>query len=541
MAELFGFEIKRKKDDTVSFAPESFDDGAVVVAAGGSYGTYVDLDGTIKTEAELVTKYREMSLQPEIDSAIEDIVNDAIVTEDEVRTVELLLDDVQISSNVKKAIQQEFDTVLELLDFNHYSYDIFRRWYIDGRLYYHVIIDEATLQDGIKELRHIDPRKIRKIREISKKKDKTNPNGPTIQKTAAEYFIYNDKGFQARAGAMAAMGTTNGLRIAKDSIVHVPSGLMDRDGTMVLSYLHKAIKPLNQLRSLEDATLIYRISRAPERRIFYIDVGNLPKMKAEQYMRDMMVRHKNRLVYDAQSGEIRDDRKFMTMLEDYWFPRREGSRGTEITTLPAGQNLGELEDVKYFQRRLFKSLNVPYSRLEPEAVYSLGRASEISREEVKFARFIDRIRVRFSDLFLQVLEKQLVMKKIMTPDEWEQYSKKFKFKYARDNFFSELKEIEILGDRINRVRDADDYAGKYFSHTWIRKNILRQTDEDIEKMNAEIQFEQQIPQYQDPEMQAAMAGGQPGQPGQEQQPTPPAGPAPEQVGNMPRPVTNFSS
>jgi len=533
--DLFGFEIKRKKEDIASFAPEQFDDGAVVVSAGGSYGTYVDLDGTVRTEAELVSKYREMALQPEIDSAIEDIVNDAIVNEEETKTVELILDDVKITENVKKAILAEFDNVIDILDFTHFSYDIFRRWYIDGRLYYHVIIDEKFVNEGIKELRYIDPRKIRKIREISKKRDKANPNAPLIQKTASEYFIYNDKGFQAKAGSMAAMGTTNGLRIAKDSIVYVPSGSTDRDGTMVLSYLHKAIKPLNQLRALEDATLIYRISRAPERRIFYIDVGNLPKMKAEQYMRDMMVRHKNRLVYDSQSGEIRDDRKFMTMLEDYWFPRREGSRGTEITTLPAGQNLGQMEDVNYFQRRLFKSLNVPFSRLEPEAVYSMGRASEISREEVKFARFIDRMRLRFSDLFVQILEKQLIMKKIMTPEDWDIISKQFKFKFARDNFFSELKELEILGDRLNRVAAADDYAGKYYSHTWIRKNILRQTDEEIEEIDEEISQEQMMPQYQNPEMMAQQQQQAPDQSAQE---APPEQNAPDS--EMSKPITDFS-
>ena len=536
--DLFGFEIKRKKEDIASFAPEQFDDGAVVVSAGGSYGTYVDLDGTVRTEAELVSKYREMALQPEIDSAIEDIVNDAIVNEEETKTVELILDDVKITENVKKAILAEFDNVIDILDFTHFSYDIFRRWYIDGRLYYHVIIDEKFVNEGIKELRYIDPRKIRKIREISKKRDKANPNAPLIQKTASEYFIYNDKGFQAKAGSMAAMGTTNGLRIAKDSIVYVTSGSTDRDGTMVLSYLHKAIKPLNQLRALEDATLIYRISRAPERRIFYIDVGNLPKMKAEQYMRDMMVRHKNRLVYDSQSGEIRDDRKFMTMLEDYWFPRREGSRGTEITTLPAGQNLGQMEDVNYFQRRLFKSLNVPFSRLEPEAVYSMGRASEISREEVKFARFIDRMRLRFSDLFVQILEKQLIMKKIMTPEDWDIISKQFKFKFARDNFFSELKELEILGDRLNRVATADDFAGKYYSHTWIRKNILRQTDEEIEEIDEEISQEQMMPQYQNPEMMAQQQQQQQQASDQSAQEAPPEQNAPDS--EMSKPITDFS-
>lgn len=517
MANLFGFEIRRKKDldPLPSFTPEVKDDGAVVVAAGGSYGTYIDLDGTVRTEAELVTKYREMAQQPEIDAAIDDIVNDSIVQEDGQKIVDIVLDDVKVANNVKKAIVQEFDNILRMLEFNSYAYDIYRRWYIDGRLYYHVIIDNNNLQDGIQELRFIDPRKIRKVREVIKKRQQTqnnDVNAAVIQKTKSEYYIYNDKGFQAKAGATIHAGSTTGLRIAKDSIVHVTSGLMDRDGTMVLSHLHKAIKPLNQLRALEDATLIYRISRAPERLVFYIDVGNLPKMKAEQYVRDMMVKYKNRLVYDANTGEIRDDRKFMTMLENYWLPRREGGRGTEITTLPGGQNLGELEDVKYFQRRLFRALNVPISRLEPETAYSLGRATEISRDEVKFAHFIDRLRLRFNELFMGVLEKQLVLKNIIAPDDWEDIRSGAKFKYAKDSYFEELKEIEIMGDRFNRLRDVMDHVGKYYSHEWVRKNILRQTDEDIEEIDKQISDERENPQYAD--ATAFEGGPEPQQPGQ---------------------------
>lgn len=497
MASLFGFEIKRKQDnaDLPSFTPEHKDDGAVVVSAGGQYGTYIDLDGTVRTEAELVSKYREMAQQPEIDSAIEDIVNDSIVTEEHVKTVELVLDDVKIANNVKKAITTEFENVLNLLDFNKYSYDIYKKWYVDGRLYYHVIIDESRLGDGIKELRYIDPRKIRKVREVSKKRDKSDPQASPIQKTAAEYYVYNDKGFQSRAGAQAAMGSTNGLRIAKDSIVHVTSGLTDRDGTLVLGYLHKAIKPMNQLRALEDATLIYRLTRAPERLIFYVDVGNLPKVKAEQYLRDMMTKYKSRLVYDSNTGEVRDDRKFMTMTENYWMARREGARGTEISSLPAGQNLGELEDVKYFQRKLFKSLNVPFTRMDPESQFSLGRPSEITREEVKFARFVDRLRLRFSDLFMGCLEKQLILKNIMTPEDWDEFSKQFKFKYARDSFFAESKEMEILTDRLNALNTIAPYAGRYYSNEWIRKNVLRQTEEEIEEIDEQIKNEQGNPQY----------------------------------------------
>lgn len=535
MATLFGFEIKRKKEDEnlTSFTPEVKDDGAIIVAAGGQYGTYVDLDGTVRTEAELVSRYREMAQQPEIDSAIDDIVHDSIVSENNQKIVELILDDLKVSNNVKKAITSEFGTVLELLDFDKYAYDIYRRWYIDGRLYYHVIIDNNKIDDGIKELRYIDPRKIRKVREIIRKRDRSDPNASVVQKTNAEYFIYNDKGFQARAGAQAAMGSTSGLRIAKDSIVHITSGLTDRDGTMVLSYLHKAIKPMNQLRALEDATLIYRLTRAPERLIFYVDVGNLPKMKAEQYLREMMTRYKNRLVYDANSGEIRDDRKFMTMTENFWFPRREGGRGTEVTTLPAGQNLGELEDVKYFQRRLYKSLNVPFSRLDPEnANYTLGRATEISRDEVKFARFIDRLRLRFSEVFLSVLEKQLIMKKIITPEDWSALEKAIKFKFAKDNYFAELKETEILNDRLNVLNAIVAYAGKYYSHEWIRKNILRQSDEEIDEIDSQIKGESIIPQYGQQDLDQAggeVGGGAPAgaAAGQQQQP-------------MPKPQTSFS-
>lgn len=530
LAELFGFEIRRKKDEEPlsSFVPETKDDGAIVVAAGGQYGTYVDLDGTVRTEAELVSKYREMAQQPEIDSAVEDITNDAIVNEDNSPIVEVLLDDVKLANNVKKAITTEFDNILNLLEFNTHAYDIFKRWYVDGRLYYHIIIDEKNIQDGVKELRYVDPRKIRKVREVAKKRDRIDPNAATVQQTKAEYYIFNERGFQARAGAQAAMSSTNGLRIAKDSIAHITSGLTDRDGTMVLSYLHKAIKPLNQLRALEDATLIYRLSRAPERLIFYVDVGNLPKMKAEQYLRDMMTRYKNRLVYDANSGEIRDDRKFMTMLENYWFPRREGGRGTEVTTLPAGQNLGELEDVKYFQKRLFKSLNVPFSRLESDAAsYSLGRATEISRDEVKFARFIDRLRMRFSELFLIVLEKQLVMKKIVTVEDWDQMSKQIKFKYAKDNYFSELKETEILNDRINSLNSVAQYAGKYYSHEWIRKHVLRQTDEDIDLIDKQIAQESVNPQFSGPSAEEQAGGFGAGSGGGQEPP-------------LPKPQTSFS-
>ena len=514
MAELFGFEIRRKQQleqqanpSIQTFAPEQKDDGAVVVAAGGAYGTYVDMEGSARSEADLINKYREVAQHPEVEQAVDDIINEAIVSEPEEKIVQLNLDDVQLSSNVKKLITNEFEEVLKLLSFNQQSYEIFKRWYVDGRLYYHVVIDNKRPQEGIKEIRYLDPRKIRKIREVKKKKD---PNTTaTVTKVNAEYYLYNEKGLNnQRAGAAAAFDSqaTVGLKIAKDSIVHVTSGMMDVNNTIVLSYLHKAIKPLNQLRTLEDATVIYRVSRAPERRIFYIDVGNLPKMKAEQYLADIMAKFKNRIVYDSSSGEIRDDRKFMTMLEDFWFPRREGGKGTEVTTLPAGQNLGELSDVQYFQKKLYQSLHVPFSRLQnADNPFDVGRSTQISRDEVKFAKFVNRLRLRFSSLFLKCLERQLILKGITTSSDWEEISQNIRFDYAKDNFFAELKETEILQSRINVLNTVVPYAGKYYSHEWIRKNILRQTDEDIEQMDEEISEEMDDPRFAPP-LEGSMGG-----------------------------------
>lgn len=499
--KLFGFEINRlqqqEEQQAASFAAPVEDDGAVMVAAGGVYGTYVDLEGSAKTEAELVTKYRDMMQHPEVDSAVDDVINEAIVSETEEEIVQINLDDVNLPNNVKKIITQEFEGIKKILNFNSQSYEVFKRFYVDGRLYYHAIIDENDPRKGIKELRYVDPRKIRKVKEISKKKDQAT--GATLQKKEREYYLFSDKGyFSGGNGNPSQTGSvTGGIRIAKDSIIHVTSGLMDRNNTVVLSYLHKAIKVLNQLRTLEDATVIYRISRAPERRIFYIDVGNLPKMKAEQYLRDMMIRHKNRVVYDANTGEIRDDRKFMTMLEDYWLPRREGNKGTEITTLPGGQNLGEMTDVNYFQKKLYRALNVPESRMQVESTYNVGRSTEIQRDEVKFSKFVNRIRLRFSQLFIKSLEKQLVLKGVMSLAEWEDIVQDVKFDYAKDNYFAELKSIEMLKERMNVLAEMDPFAGKYVSHTWIRKNVLRQTDEDIEQIDKQIEDEQFVPQYQD--------------------------------------------
>jgi hypothetical protein len=490
--QLFGFEIKRKNEEPLeSFAPEIKDDGAVIVAAGGAYGTYIDLDGTARTEAELVAKYREISLQPELEMAIDDIVNEAIDTDADI-VVQINTDKItQYSDAVKNKIREEFDNVLDLLNFQTEAYELFKRWYVDGRLFYHVIIDEKNPRAGIQELRYIDPRKIRKVREVKK-----TPKGPVVtQQVKREYYVYSERSFLTQVGNVGLAqdnNATGGLKIAVDSILHTTSGLMDKNNQMVYSYIQKAIKPLNQLRMLEDATVIYRISRAPERRIFYIDVGNLPKVKAEQYLRDMMVRHKNRLVYDATTGEVKDDRKYMTMLEDYWLPRREGNKGTEITTLPAGQNLGQMDDVLYFQKKLYQSLNVPVSRLESGQGFNIGRAAEISRDEVKFTKFVGRLRRRFSQLFLKALEKQLVLKGVISESDWPELKNQINFDFTLDNNFEEFKQAEILQNRINTLNQIMPYIGRYYSDLWVRKNVLNQSDEEIAEMMDEM-AEEKIP------------------------------------------------
>ena len=502
MATLFGFEIKREsKEETASFAPLQLDDGAHNVSTGGMYGTYVDLEGATRTEAELITRYRRMSMQPECDMAIDDIIHEFIVYDERNRIVDINLDMVQgLSASTKKIIQKEFEYVLDLLEFNEKGYEVARHWYIDGRMFYHIIVDPDNVQDGIQELRYIDPRKIKKVRE--NKKERIPGTQVQVERHINEFFLYNDKGFVGYpGGSPTSAGQDQGVKIAKDTILHCTSGVMSEDNRLVLSHLHKAIKPLNQLRILEDATVIYRIARAPERRIFYIDVGNLPKMKAEQYLRDMMVKHKNRLIYDAATGEIRDDRKFMTMLEDYWLPRREGGRGTEITTLPGGQNLGEMDDVLYFQKKMFKSLNVPVSRLEPETGMTLGRATEINRDEVKFQKFIQRLRMRFSMLFDGALEKQLVLKGHMTPEEFNEIKRDIKYDFKHDNYFSELKEDEILNARINTANALDGFLGKYFSVDWVKRNVFKMTEDEIEKMQGEMDDEAD----QSTEMDAALA------------------------------------
>lgn len=508
MASLFGFEIKRKEQEEISFVTPQTDDGAVVVSEGGIYGTYVDMDGTIKSEAELVTKYRDMAGHTEVDIAVDHIINDAIVQEPEVKAVSIMLDETEFSESIKKKINDEFEEVLKIMQFNELSYDIFKKWYVDGRLYYHCIVDENNPNDGIKELRYIDPRKIRKIRQ---QKETRSQDGTTFRKITSEYYVYNERGWAKTAGTQAVPSTSsaNGIRIAKDSIIHCTSGITSGSGDLVLGHLHQAIKPLNQLKTMEDSLVIYRISRAPERRIFYIDVGNLPKMKAEQYVRDMMTKFKNKVVYDQGTGEIRDTRKFMTMLEDFWLPRREGGRGTEITTLPGGENLGQIDDIVYFQKLLYKSLKVPVSRLDADVNFNLGRSTEITRDEINFAKFIQRLRNKFSILFLRAMERQLILKQVITPEEWDDAKNLIEFRFAQDNYYAELKEQEIMRERLALLRDIDDYAGKYYSHAYIRKNILRQTEEEIEEMDEEIEVERNDPQY-NPPMEEMGADGQPG-------------------------------
>jgi hypothetical protein len=487
---LFGFSISRDKNEAEqavqqSFSPPTNDDGALTITSAAYYGTYVDLDGTAKNEVELISRYREMAMQPEIESAIDDIVNEAICQDDDGKIIDIVLDNLKQSDKIKKAIREEFQIVLKLLNYNNMASDIFRRYYIDGKMYYHIIIDKENPTQGIKELRYIDPRKLRKVREVKKKKDERT--GVDVMDVINEYYIYNDK---VTTGASSNFGPV-GVRITTDSIISVVSGLMDSRRAVVLSYLHKAIKPLNQLRMIEDATVIYRISRAPERRIFYIDVGNLPKLKAEQYLRDIMVKYKNKLVYDANTGEIRDDRKFLSMMEDFWLPRREGGKGTEITTLPGGQNLGELEDVKYFERKLYKSLSVPISRLEPNQGFSLGRVSEVTRDELKFSKFVDRLRNKFSDVFDQALRAQCVLKGICTSDEWAMFKENIYYNFIKDNNFTELKDAELMRERLSLLTEIDPYTGRYFSQKWIQKNVLRLDDNSIAKMQKEIDKEKE--------------------------------------------------
>jgi hypothetical protein len=482
MAELFGFKITRKKDEGESFTLPSSDDGTIEVAGGGFYSQTLDVDGRDKTENDLIRRYRDIAIQPECDSAIEDIVSEGIASNEYDAPVALRLDRLEYSSKVKKRINEEFDRVLQLLDFNIKGHDIFRRWYVDGRIYYHKVIDKKEPRKGIKELRYIDPRKIKKVREVIK--DRPDPvTGIDKQKQTLEYYLYNEKVVDNSATPQSA------LKITTDSIAFCPSGLVDQTKGSVLSYLHKAIKPVNQLRMIEDALVIYRISRAPERRIFYIDVGNLPKIKAEQYLKDVMSRYRNKLVYDASTGEIRDDRNHMSMLEDFWLPRREGGRGTEITTLPGGSNLGEIEDIVYFQRKLYRSLNVPMSRMEAEQNFSIGRSTEITRDELKFSKFVQRLRKKFSALFHDVLRTQLVLTGVIAEEEWDKIKEHIQYDFLQDGHFAELRDAEILRERIDMLGQVEPYVGNFFSKSWVRKHILHQTDQEIEEIENEIEEE----------------------------------------------------
>ena len=482
MAEFFGFEINRKNGkqaEPVSIVPSTDADGAGVINSGGHFGAYLDLDADkAQNEVDQILKYRDIASQPECDAAVEDIVNEAIVGDHNEAPVNIILDKLDISDKIKATVREEFDTVLKLLQFNSYGHDIFRKWYIDGRLPYHIIINDSNPKAGIKELRYIDPLQLRKIKEVEEKQDPKT--GAKLIVKQEEYFLFQDKKMNM---------ADQGIKIHPDAIIYCTSGMLDAGRKRILSYLQKAIKPVNQLRMMEDSLVIYRISRAPERRIFYIDVGNLPKGKAEEYLRNIMNQYRNKLVYDAATGDIKDDKKHMSMLEDFFLPRREGGRGTEISTLPGGENLGQIDDIIYFQKKLYRALNVPINRLEQESTFALGRSTEISRDEVKFKKFIDRIRKRFSDVFMQTLKTQLLLKGIITVKDWDNWKENIVFDFIEDNYFSELKEAEIVRERFELIASVDEYVGKYISNEWVRKNILRQTDEDIIAIDKQIEGE----------------------------------------------------
>ena len=482
MAELFGFRITRANQDggSDSFTSPVSDDGTLdIVSGGGHYASVLDMDGRDRNEVDLIRRYRDIAQQPECDSAIEDITNEAIVSDERDQSVSILLDRLDVSPKIKTKIREEFHEILHLLDFNLKGHDIFRRWYVDGRLYYHKIIDPKNPRKGIKEVRYIDPRKIKKARETQKE---VNPStGMEMVKKIDDFYLYNDKGWEQN------VGTSEGVKITSDSITYCPSGLIDMGKGTVLSYLNKAIKPVNQLRMIEDSLVIYRISRAPERRIFYIDVGNLPKMKAESYLKDVMNRYRNKMVYDARTGEIRDDRNHMSMLEDFWLPRREGGRGTEITTLPGGSNLGEIDDITYFQKKLFRSLNVPVSRLAEESGgFQIGRSDNITRDELKFTKFVQRLRKKFTALFLDMIRTQLLLKGVIAVEEWDHFKEHIQFDFLQDGHFTELKNAEILRERLDMLGQVESYVGTYFSKEYVKKNILRMSDEEIEEIETQI-------------------------------------------------------
>ena len=528
MARLFGFSIEdgeKTPPGVVSPVPPSNQDGSEHYVSSGFYGSYVDIEGVYKNENDLIRRYRSMALYPECDSAIEDIVNEAIVSDTNDSPISIDLQNLNASDGIKKIITEEFRYILELLDFDKKAHEIFRNWYIDGRLYYNKVIDQKNPEAGIQELRYIDAAKMRYVRQVKKnpkealnnlerlagggKDNPQNYNFPELE----EYFVYTPG--NSKSGAIASSftgGSTKGIKMTRDSVTYCTSGLVDRNKGSTLSWLHKSIKPLNQLMMIEDALVIYRLSRAPERRIFYIDVGNLPKVKAEQYLRDVMMRYRNKLVYDANTGEIRDDKKFMSMMEDFWLPRREGGRGTEISTLPGGQNLGEITDIQYFQKKLYRSLNVPETRLQGDSGFSLGRSSEILRDEIKFSKFVGRMRKRFSSMFSDILKTQLLLKNVVTPEDWEYMSDHIQYDFLYDNHFAELKEAELRESRINQATLVEPFIGKYYSQDYVRRNVLRQTDAEIKEQDELIKQEIKDGKIPDPaEVQAmemqAMNGG----------------------------------
>ena len=512
MAELFGFSITRKgaQDSGDTFTVPTPDDGSIEVAGGGFFSSVLDTDGRERTELDLIRRYRDIAQQPECDSAVEDIVNESITSDEFSQSVMVTLDRLPYPEKIKRLIRKEFDSVLSLLEFEQKGHDIFRRWYVDGRIFFHKVIDPKNPKKGVTSLRYIDATKIRKVREVKKEKDQAT--GVDKIKKIEEYYIYNEKGLHSAGYG----GTQQGIRIADDAITYCPSGVIDQNSGKVLSYLHKAIKPVNQLRMIEDALVIYRISRAPERRIFYIDVGNLPKIKAEQYLKDVMNRYRNKLVYDASTGEIRDDRNHMSMLEDFWLPRREGGRGTEITTLPGGSNLGEIDDIQYFQKKLYRSLNVPISRLESESNFSLGRSTDITRDELKFTKFIQKLRKKFVHLFTDVLKTQLLLKGVISLEDWDIMKEHIQYDFLKDGHFAELKEAELLNDRISTLQNIESYIGTFFSKEYVLKHVLRMNDAEIAEMRDQIASEAE----KDP-----MDGGVPndGGDGIQRYPTDPAG------------------
>ena len=493
---LFGYTISKDEPANLELRKQSFvtpdsDDGASTVAGGGYFGTYVDLDATAKSESDVITRYRETSMYPDVANAIDEIVTEAVAGTETEKLVDINLDQLSLSDSIKLSIRNEFDNILKKLEFKTKGQDYFRRWYIDGRIYFQKIIDNKNPQKGVLELRYVDPRKIKKVRDIKKKK---NADGIDIIEKIDEFYIYNEKGIRYTQQYGNVPGLNQGIKISPDTITFVPSGLMDMEKSIVLSYLHKAIKPANQLKMMEDSLVIYRISRAPERRIFYIDVGNLPKQKAEQYLKDVMNKYRNKIVYDSQTGEIRDDRKFMSMLEDFWLPRREGGRGTEITTLPGGENLGQIDDINYFQNKLYQSLNVPISRLQPSTGMNFGRAAEITRDELKFGKFVDKLRKRFNELFQDVLRTQLLLKGVMTDTDWNEIKENINYIYAQDRYYSELKDAENLRNRVDVLNQMAPFIGLYFSQEYVMKKVLRYTDEEMTQIKDQIQTEGTPPQ-----------------------------------------------